>query len=359
MADMFDYLSWRGDIRFSQLGMNNVDALIFSSLAYVRYEGVVPEDPRLAAPLRTVAKTILALPEPETRSRVPEDLELLRAAAETERYGRVSVTGYQTVFDPAEETQFAALSFLLDDGSAFLAFRGTDNTLVGWKEDFNMTFQESVPAQRLAQEYVCRLAAVHSGPMYLGGHSKGGNLAVYAGAKCPEEIQNRLIQVFNHDGPGFTEAMMSDPGYLRIIPRVRTLVPQSSVFGMLLEHEEAYTVIRSRSVGVFQHDPYSWEIMGPAFIPVEDRTADSRFLDRTFRTWLAGMTPEERNEFFDAVFDLLMMENASRPRDLMRPQHLRTLLRTMQMDEEKRRLIASVLIDLVESARNTHIEMME
>ena len=143
---------------------------------------------------------------------------------------------------------------------------------------------------------------------------------------------------------------MSDPGYLRIIPRVRTLVPQSSVFGMLLEHEEAYTVIRSRSVGVFQHDPYSWEIMGPAFIPVEDRTADSRFLDRTFRTWLAGMTPEERSDFFDAVFDLLMLENASRPLDVLRPQNIKALFQTLQMDEERRNIIASVLQELAQAA---------
>lgn len=359
MANVFDYLNWRGDLTFTQDPPNAVDALVFSALSYIPYCGRAMEDPRTPITLRDAAEEYFALENYEALARAKMDIELLHAAAKTTRFGLNKLFLYRSQLIPEQDTQFAAVTFLLDDGSLFLAFRGTDNTLVGWKEDFNMTFQESVPAQRLAQEYVCRLAAVHSGPMYLGGHSKGGNLAVYAGAKCPEEIQSRLIQVFNHDGPGFTEAMMSDPGYLRIIPRVRTLVPQSSVFGMLLEHEEAYTVIRSRSVGVFQHDPYSWEIMGPAFIPVEDRTADSRFLDRTFRTWLAGMTPAERNEFFDAVFDLLMMENASRPRDLMRPQHLRTLLRTIQMDEEKRRLIASVLIDLVESARNTHIEMTE
>ena len=242
---------------------------------------------------------------------------------------------------------------------AFLAFRGTDSTLVGWKEDFNMTFQESVPAQRLAQEYVRSFSAANTYPMRLGGHSKGGNLAVYAGAKCDTAIQNRILEVFNHDGPGFTEQMMTDPGYLNIVPKVKTFVPQSSVFGMLLEHEEPYTIVHSRSVGPMQHDPYSWEAMGRDFVLVEELTADSRFLDRTFKTWLAGMTAEERNEFFDSVFDLLMMENANRPRDVMRPQNIRALFKTMHMDEDRRRMIASVLLELVDSAKLTHNEMSE
>ncbi|MBR2889203.1 MAG: DUF2974 domain-containing protein [Oscillospiraceae bacterium] len=355
MADMFEYLRWRGDLRFSQVPLNHVDALILSTLAYVHYDGVVREDPLYVAPLKDVAREVLALPEPENRCRVLNDLELLRAASQTERFGAIGMTCYRNVFIPEEDTQFAAVTFLLEDGTAFLAFRGTDNSLVGWKEDFNMTFQESIPAQRLADEYTQTFAYLKSLPLYLGGHSKGGNLAVYAGAKCGTEIQDRILRVYNHDGPGFTEAMMTDPGYMRIVPKIKTLVPQSSVFGMLLEHEEPYIVIRSREIGLMQHDPYSWEIMGGDFIPMEELTADSRFLDRTFRTWLAGMDPAERNEFFDTVFDLLMMENASRPSDIIRPQNIRAFFTTLQTDPERRKIIASVLLELVDAARQAQL----
>ena len=359
MADMFEYLKWRGDIPFSQLGINDVDALLLSALAYIQYDGIISDEVHFAAPMRTVAKLLLAMPDADKRCPVPSDLELLKAAAETERFGKMGITFYQDTFIPEKETQFAAITFLADDGSAILSFRGTDNTLVGWKEDFNMTFQEQVPAQVLAQSYVQTLAASFSGPLYLTGHSKGGNLAVFAGAKCDEAVQQRIIRVYNHDGPGFTENMMTDPGYLRIVPKVRTLVPQSSVFGMLLQREEDYSVIRSRSVGLLQHDPYSWELMGKDFLPAEELTADSRFLDRTFKTWLAGLTAEERNQFFDSVFDLLMQENASRPVDVLRPQNMLALFKTMQTDEQRRNLISSVLLELVESAKASRAEMAE
>lgn len=350
MADMFDYLKWRGDILFSQVPPNNVDSLIFSALAYVQYDDIITEDKMQFKTLRDTAQALFAMPDAHTRCRVPKDLELLKAAAETERFGRVGLCAYQDIFDPAEETQFAAITFMLEDRTAFLAFRGTDSTLVGWKEDFNMTFQESIPAQRLAREYVQRFASVTKAPLRLGGHSKGGNLAVYAGAKCSGTVQERILEVFNHDGPGFTEAMMTDPGYLRIVPRVKTFVPQSSIFGMLLEHQEAYTIIRSNQVGIMQHDPYSWEVMGNNFISVEELTADSRFLDRTFRTWLAGLTPQERNAFFDSVFDVLMTENTSNAKDLLRPQAMLQVLRNLQSDDERRGTISSVLHELMNAA---------
>ena len=350
MADMFDYLKWRGDILFSQVPLNDVDSLIFSSLAYIQYDGIITEDKMHFTTLRETARLLFSMPDASSRCRVPSDLELLKAAAETERFGRVGLCAYQDILNPEEETQFAAITFLLEDGTAFLAFRGTDSTLVGWKEDFNMTFQESIPAQRLAKEYVQRFASITKAPLWLGGHSKGGNLAVYAGAKCGEAIQDRVLGVYNHDGPGFTQAMMTDPGYLRIVPRVRTLVPQSSIFGMLLEHQESYTIIRSNQVGIMQHDPYSWEIMGSHFILVEELTANSKFLDRTFRTWLAGLTPQERNTFFDSVFDVVMTENTGNAKDLLKPQAMIQVFRNLQSDEERRNTISSVLNELMNAA---------
>ena len=355
MAEMFDYLRWRGDIPFSQVHVNNMDSLIFSTLSYIHFDGFVSGEVNAPLFLRDVARDMLKLPHLKDRVRVEADAELLEAAAATERFGSVGITCYQNTFIPEEETQFAAITFLLGDGTAFLAFRGTDNTLVGWKEDFNMTFQESVPAQRLAQAYTEAFAANSSWPMHLGGHSKGGNLAVYAGAKCSEDVQDRILEVYNHDGPGFTQQMMTDPGYLRIVPKVKTFVPQSSVIGMLLEHEEPYTVIRSKSVGLMQHDPYSWEIMGGDFLHLEELNADSRFLDKTFKSWLAAVDKTERSAFFDAVFDLLMMENANRPKDVIRPQNLLALFKNLHMDESRRKLIASTLLELVEAAKQTQL----
>ena len=152
---------------------------------------------------------------------------------------------------------------------------------------------------------------------------------------------------------------MKDPGYLDILPKIRTYVPQSSVFGMLLEREDPHTIIKSSQVGLLQHDPYSWEVMGGYFIPVQELTPDSKFLDKTFKNWLAGMTNEERNEFFDSVFDLLMTVDTSRPIDIIRPQNIKNYIKTLQSDNNMRHVIASELANLVRSARKTQQERQE
>lgn len=351
MADLFDYLQWRGDLPFSLLPPNPVDALIFSALSYIQFDGIVDDTPYLWITLEDAAVQLLSDPAAEEKVRTDKDLDLLAVAAASDRFKKVGLSFYRDVFIPEEDTQFAAMTFYLTDGSAFLAFRGTDNTLVGWKEDFNMTFLESIPAQRLARQYVREFAAASPAPIHLGGHSKGGNLAIYAAAKSDAAVQKRFVRIYNHDGPGFTEQMMTDPGYLAIVPKIRTYVPQSSVFGMLLEREEPKTIIKSRLFGLLQHDPYNWEIMGSGFVEEDNLTADSRFLDRTFKTWLAGMTIEDRNAFFDTVFELLMAEDASRPLDILRPQNLRSYFLNLRSDSNARKIIASEFENLFHSAK--------
>ena len=151
---------------------------------------------------------------------------------------------------------------------------------------------------------------------------------------------------------GKGSGMLADPGYRRIVPKICTYVPQSSVFGMLLEREEPHTIIKSRQVGLLQHEPYSWEVMGGDFVREERLTADSRFLDRTFKTWLADMSTAERNEFFDTVFELLMTEDAHRPWDILRPQNLRAYFVNLKSDSNARRVIASELAHLIRSAKS-------
>ena len=357
MADMFDYLTWRGDIPFSQVPPGPVDALIFTTLSYIEFDGIAPDTPCKWITLTEAASSLLQNPLAPKKVRVEKDLELLAVAAACPRFQNVGLSFYRDIFVPEENTQFAAMTFYLDDGSAFLAFRGTDKNLVGWREDFNMTFLESIPAQRLAKQYVLEFSAASRAPMHLGGHSKGGNLAIYAAAKVPVSVQNQIVRVYNHDGPGFTEQLLSQDGYRRIVPKIHTYVPQSSVFGMLLDREEPHTIIRSRQIGLLQHDPYNWEVMGGFFIEEEAFTADSRFLDRTFKTWLAGMTTEERYQFFDTVFDLLMTEEASRPLDIFKPQNLKSYFLNLTADGNVRKIIGSEIENLIQSARA--VQMVE
>lgn len=351
MADMLDYLAWRGDIEFTQMPVNPVDALIFSTLSYIDFKDIVPDNPLQSISLEEAAAGLFSLTDPVSRTRVKKDLELLKAVAESARFDNIRMSFYRSILIPEEDTQFAAVTIFLEDGSAYIAFRGTDNTLTGWKEDFNMSFQSSIPAQHLALEYMQEFAAAHPIPIWMGGHSKGGNLAVYAAAKCGELLQKRIVEVYNQDGPGFSQAMMDDPGYRSILPKIRSYVPQSSVIGMLLEHEEPYTIIKSNQVGLMQHDPYTWMVMGANFLQVEELTADSRFLDRTFKNWLSQMSNEERSEFFDTVFELLESTGAERAGEIIRPQNVRAYLKTLKTNEYMRNILASELVRLVSSAR--------
>ena len=359
MADVFDYLKWRGDLSFSQDPPNEVDALIFSALSYISYGGRVERYPDVPVTLRDAAEEYFALDDHEARVRVKNDLELLHEAAKSNRFGFAKLCFYRDLFIPEQETQFAAVTFLLDDGSAFLAFRGTDYSLVGWKEDFNMSFQQTVPAQRLAVQYTRDVAAQYIAPLRLGGHSKGGNLAVFAAARSSPILQRRILEVYNNDGPGFTQYMMGDPGYIAMVPRIKTYIPQSSVIGMLLEHEEPYTVIRSKTVSLLQHDPYSWEVMGNGFVQMKEITEESRFVDTTIKAWFADMTNQERGQLVDVMFTLLGTGGVENALDIFHPKNIRNYLKTLSTDENMRRILSSEFQSLIEIAKKTKSQFDE
>jgi len=359
MTNMFDYLTWRGDLTFTQVPPNPVDALIFSTLSYVFYGPMAEAAPGQAATLRACAEEFLTLEAPETRVRVKKDMELLRAAAATTRFGLAKLCLYESRFLPEQETQFAAMTFLLDDGTLFVVYRGTDNSLVGWKEDFNMTFQQAIPSQQLAQAYIRRVAQTYGAPMRVAGHSKGGNLAVFAAARCSPQVRSRILEVYNNDGPGFTKYMMGDPGYLEVVPRIHTFVPQSSVIGMLLEHEELYQVLRSSSVGIMQHDPYSWEVLGPDFVRLEGITESSQFMDATIKNWFASMTNQERNQLVEEMYALLTTGSAEHASDVFQPKNILAYAKALSGDADMRHLLSGEFQGLIAAARKAYGTLSE
>lgn len=351
MDDLFTYLKWRGDIPFSQVPPTPVDALIFSELSYLGFGGIVAAHPGQTIPLREAAEAFFALPNKEQVYRVKADLRLLKACAQTLRFGNVELTFFRELFLPHEETQFAALGCLLDDGTAFLAFRGTDYSLVGWKEDFNMSFADSVPAQREALGYTREFADAFPVLLRLGGHSKGGNVAVYAAAKAEPALQQRILAVYNNDGPGFTDTLMGDLGYIAMVPKIHTFIPQSSIIGMLLEHEEPYTVVKSSLFSILQHECFSWEVNGGSFVHVDEIDNHSRFIDRTLKTYLAEMDKKERSEFVDAFFSLLGAGGADQLFDLLHPKQIAAVIKSLGSDEKRRVFLLDKVRELLRAAR--------
>lgn len=360
MANIIDYMKWRGDLRFSQAGLNAVDSLILSCLSYVGFDGIVSGDKYAApVPLHEAAQKYFALNPDARRMRAPEDENLLRAASICPRFQDILLTRYVNRIDDEAQTQFSAVTLLLGDGTAFISYRGTDNTLVGWKEDFNMSFLTPVPAQQRAAEYLTQADSTQK--LYLGGHSKGGNLAVFAAAFTDKAVQDRIVAVYNHDGPGFDAKVLSSNGYSAVRDRIQTFVPQSSVVGMLLEHEEHYTVVHSTQKGLMQHDPYSWETLGTDFVRLDTISNGSRFIDQSLKTWVAQMDVSQREQFFDTLYHVLKATKAERVTELSEGwlKNAVVILRSFQnIDEQSRQHVFQMLSLLLAAAKDNFSIML-
>ena len=354
MGTLFDYVAWRGDLTFDQAPFNEVDSLIFALLSYVEYKNIVPEW-QFSEPisLQAAANGFFARnPDPKRVSIgliVPKEiLRLLRVAKEAARYRRVAMRAYVNRIDLQEQTQFSAVTFLLETGETVVAFRGTDDTIIGWKEDFNMSFMDVVPAQRHALEYLTTAAEYAKGNIYITGHSKGGNLAVYSAVHSSREIKRRLLGVWNHDGPGFRDSILNNSDYLDIKPQIRTLLPQSSLVGMLLEHEEDYTVVKSRQKGFLQHNGLSWDVMGSHFIRVKHISEESRRTDKRLKRWIESLSLEQREQFCEALYRILSSDNALTLTDLVSLKN-RWLLRGFQLDSDVAQVLKQTLQALIKA----------
>ena len=314
MPNLFDYLSWRGicPLRRPLQRCGQPHSLRICAMSVWTAWSPHPANrerdggPGGGAPLRRPHRT---LPDAGTRDFDQRNLLLLDALSRTPRFMDLPLSGYVSRHDHRRRGAVRRPGRGFGGGEGYLAFRGTDSSLVGWKEDFNMAFLPFIPSQRSAAEY---LAQVGKGfrRLRLGGPPKGGNLAVYAATRCGRAVQRRLLAVYNNDGPGFHTDVLSCPEYLSVRNRVHTFVPQSSVVGMLLDHEESYTVVHSTQTGLLQHDPYSWQVLGPGFVCLDTVTGGSKFFSLTMKRWVAAMEPTVRETFVDALFDVLGATNA-------------------------------------------------
>lgn len=277
--NMLDYVRTELDT-FDGRGFCTVDSLVLSWLAYTRLPA---DDPALAPALGWEGVRLADLYRAEYFATYyagmwgeEPGLDLLAAVAASPRFRDVRVMGYVDATDPQAEKQFAAMTFRLTEDLSYVAFRGTDASLVGWKEDFNLAYRCPVPSQVEAAHYLADAAARVGGDLLVGGHSKGGNLAVYAAATAPRDASGRVTRIFSHDGPGFLAEFLATEDYRRVEGRVEKTLPQSSVVGMLLEQQEGYRVVRSNRAMIWQHDPFSWVVEGCDLVTLDGLTADAR-----------------------------------------------------------------------------------
>ena len=343
MANLLDYMDWRGDLTLKQAPFCEVDNLILAELSFLDFSEIVP-GPGEGAGItlaQAAERFFAARPAGEKIDMgvlVPDDIpELLRKMAVSNRFSRMKLNGFVNHLDTEKTKQFAALSIETGDGMVYLSFRGTDDTLAGWKEDFMLAYLPEVPAQREAVAYACQMAQQYPRrKLRLGGHSKGGHLAIWAGVFVPANVQRRIVQVWSNDGPGFLKDIRSLPEYRRLVGRIVSIVPKSSVVGMLLNHEENQTIVDSSQTGLLQHDGFSWMVMGDHFVRIESLSRHSKLSDLALKEWVDRMPMEQKARFVEGLFDVLSASGAETLTDLKedRLKNAAAMIRAMK-DMEK------------------------
>lgn len=363
MANILDYLDWRGDLTIQQAEFNVVDSLILCQLAYGEFDGIVPWgfDEKTITLKEAVSQYFESSDYEERAGNMgplisEKTIEMLKHLMTCKRFANMQLCGYVNHIDEEEEKQFAAITILLGDHSFYIAYRGTDATLVGWKEDFNMICRFPIPSQMEAISYMEKAVKFLPGNFRMGGHSKGGNLAIYAAIFSNGQARERLLGVYNNDGPGLSANIVAGEDFKGVQERIITIIPQSSIIGMLLDHQEKYRVIHSTQTGIFQHDPFSWQVMGDDFVHDEEITQGSQFVDRTLSEWIAVMSHRQKEQFVDGLFDVLSATGAKTLSELstFRFNKAKIFLETWKnVDEDTKKTINHTLKLLFHSVRKS------
>lgn len=362
MNNVYSYLKWRGDLDLSASAFNEADSLILSIISYVNFDGIVPGvESEESITMKEASDKYWSIHENiekhRTKSFAAKPPLLLKEASCSKRFGSIRICKYVNRIDVDKEKQFSATTFQLGDDSIYLAYRGTDGTIVGWKEDFNMSFIQEVPAQSEAVEYLEGISGPICRSIRIGGHSKGGNLAIYSSVKCSGQIRGRILAVHNFDGPGFTKEMLISNEYVEMLPRITSYLPQASIIGMLLEYAGDRKIIKSsESGGILQHDPFSWEVDAFGFPCLKELDKSSLLMDSIIKEWINRLDIQQREYFVDTLFGILADTGIERTSDFSRVSSDRTkafLKSISSMPVEKREVFTDIMKLFFAETRNT------
>ena len=352
MATLYDYVKWRGDLSYSASAFNEIDAIIFAMLSYIDFDSLSGGE---SISLREADMDYcsdgnydsvdmgLIVPSPKIN-------RLFCEAAKTKRFGNCYVGDYVARTSDREGHQFAAVTFHIDSKHMVVSFRGTDDTIVGWKEDCCLAFMDEIPAQRMAVEYINAMAAKYPEQrIYVTGHSKGGNLTLYASLKCHEEVGRRIVRAYCNDGPGLSRSMITSQRYKLMQNRLTVLLPQSSIVGILFEKGEKYTVVKSVGKGPFQHDPFSWVLDGPYFVVLPELSDVAKKTEDGVKAKLDKMSSFEKRILVEGLFGLVRSTGAKTLSDFNdgRMNKVMSLVKVYgTFDKDKREVMNTLMLRL-------------
>lgn len=296
MESISDYVKKFGSFRFSEMGVTEVDNAVFSRLAYLDltpFAGM------------TLSEAAEKYENDDNSNKIfSETVDLLKNAGNTIRFGYITIEGCREIVSEDMQTAFYAVTFATDKNTFFIAFRGTDDKIVSFYEDAKLAYAFPVASQTSALSYVTGELQLHDGKFFLGGHSKGGNLAVFAFLFLREEEKDRIIRVYNNDGPGFPQEIADILFTRKNCEKIYNLMPEDSIIGRMLSDGGKTKIIKSSASGVSQHNMFTWEINGAGFKAVKRFSMFSEYMEDTLTQSLETLPPERMKDAANAVFEI-------------------------------------------------------
>lgn len=302
MSNVFDYLDWRGDLTFEQASFNEIDALILAITAYIHYPDSFDEP----TSFKEALQKFYAQPAEDAYrgfDGIKDDIyQLLKSLEENKRFNELYLSDYRNIFIKEPQEQFAAMTYHLADHYLITVFRGTDSTLVGWKEDFNMALDKPVPAQLSAAAYLEEIADKYAKKIIVTGHSKGANLAVFAASQLRDK--DRLLNVYCNDGPGFSNGFINSSEFKEIKERIKAYMPAGSIVGGLMIPPQTEMIL-SNGISILQHDPFSWQLKGTNFLKNDQRPAHIKAAEKALNEFWQKADKDELKSFIDSIYKQL------------------------------------------------------
>ena len=353
---LFDYIDYYKDYTFLETGFNEVDNVIFSCLAYVNYNFIVSSNKSNKLTIKEVGDTYFSLHQKQPKIdmlAVKEAVKLLKKVKDTTRYKDVLMYSYKYIGN--EESQFSALTFEISKDLCYVAFEGTDQLISGWKEDCKMAYEFPVTAHKYAVKYLNYNFLFSNKRLIIGGHSKGGNLALVSSMCCNYFVKNKIINIYSNDGQGLRKAQIESKKYESIKDRLIHIIPQYSIVGLLLRHDDNYTVIHSTRKGAISHCTSYWEVENDHFLR-DELSPFSKILDQGIITWLDKYDDEKREKFVNSVFEILEANNVQSLLQLKK--QVKLLFKVIKSAKDLDPIVSEMLKDLLKVMNETNKEFL-
>jgi len=346
LDNIISYLKWRGDLLFDESPFNEVDNLILCAFTYIKLKGVLKENEKISL------KDLYSEYTFNNDIFLKNQKDLFRLLSKSKRFQNIIITKFINEISEKEEKQFCALTFILPNNQLFIGFGGTDDTLVGWKEDFNMSYQKSTPSHIRAVEYLEEILNHTNKNVIIGGHSKGGNLAMYASLFCNVKLQNKILKVYNNDGPGLNIKKLSSKNTFNVQDKIITFIPKSSIIGNFFSNDSKIIVVKSSSFGLMQHDLYSWVVDKDKFLYAQKMDSKTKEIANYLNKTIDNIPDSQKEKIIKFIYDFINSLNIPNLENISKNLVNKSLINKYNLDINDLKLLKDIIPLIIKIWKN-------